>query len=294
MRTNKPFLLFVFLKQLMNSIGEKAAVSVMNCIPACLIPLPLVRLSRMKKSILTILVIGILLPMAAQAGKTPDYQAQLYTAYVKEEMSLWKDIIGQMDREYMQSKNGVLLYDLCFAYYGYIGYLINIKDNDAAKREVNKALERTKTLLLVSNDRDDILALHGALLGYQIVLSKFKSPLLGPLAMREIKQAQNSAHIYFNCNVEMGNMLFFSPRYLGGSKKKALAYYEKAVQILEEGTLKQDRHWIYMNTVLLLANAYMETGRKEKASLIYKQLLEYEPRATWIRSDLLFQDTKTH
>ena len=81
-------------------------------------------------------------------------------------------------------------------------------------------------------------------------------------------------------------MKFYTPKFLGGSKTEAIKYYEKAVEILENSTLKNERNWMYINSVLLLANAYTETGQVEKACHLYKQMLDYEPEADWIRKDL--------
>ena len=124
------------------------------------------------------------------------------------------------------------------------------------------------------------------MLGYRIILSKFSSLFLGPKALKYINTAYESASTCFNCNTEMGNMKFYTPKFLGGSKTEAVQYYEKAVEILEKSKLKTERNWIYMNAVLLLANAYKETGQQEQACHLYKQLLEYEPAAEWIRKDL--------
>jgi hypothetical protein len=104
--------------------------------------------------------------------------------------------------------------------------------------------------------------------------------------MKYIKTAYEAADTCFNCNVEMGNMKYYTPRILGGSQEEAVLYYEKAVQILETSSLKRDRNWIYLNTVLLLADAYKSTGRKAQACKLYEALLNYEPRAEWIRKDL--------
>ena len=81
-------------------------------------------------------------------------------------------------------------------------------------------------------------------------------------------------------------MKFYTPKFLGGSKEEAISHYEKAVEILETSHLKADHTWIYMNTVIMLANAYKDTDQLDRACRFYEQLLEYEPDADWIRKDL--------
>jgi len=224
--------------------------------------------------------------LMAHGQGNPNFNQQLYQSYVKGEMAPWKGIIREMDQEYEGTGDQTLLYDLCFAYYGYIGYLISQEDEKAARKELDLAMKRTDELEKILDGRHDVLALQGALLGYRIVLSKFTSMFSGPKAMKYINTAYESADIYFNCNVEMGNMRFYTPKFLGGSKMESIPYYQKAVEILEKSRLKTDRNWIYMNTVLLLANAYNETGQEKRACQLYEKMLAYEPSAEWIRKDL--------
>jgi len=237
-----------------------------------------------KRSAFILLLIAML-PYAHGQGSS-NYNQRLYASYVKGEMAPWRGIIQEMSQEYDRTGDQALLYDLCFAYYGYIGYLISEEEEKAAKKDLKMAMERSDKLFEILDGRHDVLALQGALLGYRIVLSKFTSMFSGPKAMKYIKTAYESADTYFNCNVEMGNMLFYTPKFLGGSQPEAIQYYQKAVEILESSQLKTDRNWIYMNTVLLLANAYKETGQMDLACQLYEQVLVYEPAADWIRKDL--------
>lgn len=215
-----------------------------------------------------------------------DYTQRLYLTYVEQTMEQWKVIISNMVREYQLTDNQELLHELCFAYYGYIGYLISEDEEKEAKKTLKDAMKKVDVLEELYEDSHDVLALKGAMLGYRIILSKFTSMFLGPKALRYINTAYESSSTCFNCNTEMGNMKFYTPKFLGGSKTEAVQYYEKGVELLEYSKLKTERNWIYMNTVLLLANAYKETGQVEKACRLYKQLLEYEPGADWIREDL--------
>lgn len=215
-----------------------------------------------------------------------DYNHKLYQAYVKNEFPLWENIIKEMDQEYEMSKDKALLYDLCFAWYGYIGYLLNEEENKKAKKELKKAEDRAEELEALFSGRHDVLALRGAMVGYRIVISKFSALYLSRRALKYIHTAYESADTYFNCNTEMGSRYYYVPRFLGGSKQKAIPYYEKAVKLLENSSLKTERSWLYINGVLMLANAYKETDRLDLACPLWKGLLEYEPDAEWVREKL--------
>lgn len=238
----------------------------------------------MKKMLIVLLLLALVSGLYGQRASS--YNQRLYSAYVNDEMHLWAGIIQQMSGEYERTSDRALLYDLCFAYYGYIGYLLSEEEDKEARQQLDLAMDLTDELYAVLDGRNDVLALQGAMLGYRIVISKFTSMFSGPKARRYITTAYESSNSCFNCNVEMGNMLFYTPKFLGGSQTEAVQYYEKAVEILETSPLKKDRNWMYMNTILQLANAYKETGRPELACPLYRQLLEYEPAADWIRKDL--------
>jgi len=238
----------------------------------------------MKRIFLIALLFLLLLPVTGQG--TAIYNTRLYQSYIQDEMYLWKGIIAEMNSEYDTKGDLALLYDLCFTYYGYIGYLISQEEEKAAKSFLDRAMERTGELETALDGRPEVLALQGALIGYRLVLSKFTAMFLGPKAYKYISSAYESADTCFNCNVEMGNMRFYTPKFLGGDKTEAIQHYKKAVAILETSKLKSEHNWIYMNTVLLLANAYKETDQEELACQLYKQILEYEPAAEWVRKDL--------
>lgn len=236
----------------------------------------------MRKYLLFFIVV-LFIPLCISAQES--YRQRLYESYVHKRMHLWEGIIGEMNRRYEQTGDQDLLHQLCFAYYGYIGYLISEEEDAAGKESLKVALNRTARLEEVTGGSPEVLALQGALLGYKIVLSKFSSLVSGPKALRYIKKANEAPGNCFNCHMEMGNMKFYTPAFLGGSKAEAIPYYERAVELVERSSLKKERDWIYMNTLLLLANAYSETGRKDRAQALYESLLEYEPRATWIRKE---------
>jgi tetratricopeptide (TPR) repeat protein len=237
------------------------------------------------KKILLIILFSVLVSSTYGQNRNT-YKQRLYASYIGEQIDQWKGIISEMNQTYARTDDPMLLYDLCFAYYGYIGYLLSKEEEKAAKTELKDAMKKSDMLEETLPDRPEVFALQGAFLGYRIVLSKFSSLFLGPKALKYINKAYESSNTCFNCNTEMGNMRFYTPKFLGGSKTEAIQYYKKGVEILETSELKTERDWIYMNTVLLLANAYLETDQQELACKLYEQLLEYEPKADWIRKDL--------
>jgi hypothetical protein len=234
-----------------------------------------------------LLILLLSLPLLPSAGQDArHFEQKLYDTYVDGNIKEWKGIIIAMKTAYRQNEEAELLYSICFAQYGYIGWCISKEMENEAKSNLKDAQRNTDELHDLYRGRHDILALQGALLGYRIALSKFNALYLGPKSYRLINEAVESRDTYFNCSLEMANMLFYTPGILGGSKTEAIDYYEKAVAIIENSDFKRDRNWIYIHTVLFLANAYRETGSEDLACGLYAGLLEYEPGANWIRDDL--------
>ena len=233
-----------------------------------------------------VIFLALLLVVPLTVSGQASYSQRLYESFVDDRMELWKGILADMNRDFNRQEDPGLLYELCFTYYGYIGYLISIEEDKAARLMLNEAMKKTELLEAIYGERPDVLALQGAMIGYRIYISKFTSMYLGPRALKYITRAYEASDTCFNCSLEMGNMKYYTPKIFGGSKEEAVPYYERAVQLLETSSLKKDRHWLYMNSVLLLADAYTSTDRKASACRLYEKLLEYEPRARWIRERL--------
>ena len=171
----------------------------------------------------TIIILLLSLLSSYTSGQSSlDFEQQLYASYIDDRISDWKGIIGDMKAVYQEEKDADVLYSLCFAQYGYIGHCIGDNLDSEAEESLKEAIENTKKLEELLDGRHDVLALQGALLGFKIMLSKFKSLYLGPRAYKLINTASESSDTYFNCSLEIGNMRYFTPKFLGGSKEEAI------------------------------------------------------------------------
>lgn len=215
-----------------------------------------------------------------------DYEQDLYSSYVEGKMKDWKGIIADMKVTYKKEKDRELLYSLSFAQYGYIGYCIDKGMDKEAKESLKDARKNAKELEVLYDGRHDVLALQGAFLGFKIMLSKFSAMYLAPQTFKLINTASASSDKYFNCSMEIGNMRYFTPKFLGGSKEEAIEYYINAVHIIESSLKKEEHNWMYINVLLLLANAYYDTDSKELACQTYERILEYEPRVSKVRDEM--------
>lgn len=240
-----------------------------------------------KASILTSML--CLFISQGMAQENIEFEHRLYDLYVDGKIADWESIITEMDASYQESGNRDLLYSMSFAQYGYIGYCISKDMESEAKAMIKEVFRNTNKLEEIYKGRHDILALQGALYGYKIMLSKFSAMYLAPKCFKLINTASESSGIYFNCSLEMGNLLFYTPGFLGGSKEEAINYYVNAVEILDTKVQRKEKDWLYINTLLILAKAYYETDSLHLSCELYERIISYESKADWIREEFYVQ-----
>jgi len=94
--------------------------------------------------------------------------------------------------------------------------------------------------------------------------------------------------------MEKANIAFYTPAILGGSKKRAVPLYEKAVRLFELTPERTRQNWIYLNCLAGLGIAYEKAGQIRDADVVYRKLLELEPSFSWVRDDLYPQFLENH
>lgn len=208
----------------------------------------------------------------------------IYKAYISGDMVLWKQVIDKMEQQKPKTYSHIL--ELINYQYGYIGWCVgNGKDSEAssyiplAEKNIALLAKKTEYMSIVNS-------YQSAIYGYKITLNKFQAPLLGP---KSVSSAQKSialdslnAHGY----IQLGNTEYYMPAMFGGSKTKAVAYYEKALKILEKDQHQIKSDWNYLNLLTQLAIAYEETKQYSKAKLYYEKILKTEPEYQWVKNEL--------
>lgn len=215
-----------------------------------------------------------------------DYQSAIYQAYLLEHMDTWKALMVQMEEEYVRTKDPELLYELLEAEYGYMGWLTSWKRKDEAE-EVLKSAERHMSLLKDRGLEDArVLCIKSAFYGYQIMLDPLKAPSLGKKSIKANEQAMkldpNEPHVW----LQKANIDYYQPRVFGGSKKRAVPSYEKALQLFESSPEGTRENWVYLNCMAGLGIAYENTRKYSEAGSVYRKLLELEPTFKWVKEDL--------
>jgi tetratricopeptide (TPR) repeat protein len=222
----------------------------------------------------------------AQGQNTADFRSRVYKSYVEGKMNDWKSVLADMEQVYKQVGSDEILYELLMAQYGYIGFCLKEEKKKEASVLLDKARYNLELLQRKDPGNAEYLALEGAFLGYEMGLHKLKAMVLGPKARNKIDEAVEKDPGHVRTLIEKANQLYFSPKILGGDIGKAIEYYKKAINKIESQPRSLKQNWIYLNTLLVLAQAYEKTGNMTYACAIYEKIMDYDPDIKWVRNNL--------
>jgi tetratricopeptide (TPR) repeat protein len=179
-------------------------------------------------------------------------------------MDLWKNVIVQMDA--IPDKSNELLLELINYQYGYIGYCIGFDKKEEAKKHLVLAQRNVEILEKRKNKLSVINSYKAAFYGFRIGLNPVSAPVNGFKSIDCAKRALNLDPAHYFGYVQYGNMKFFMPSALGGSKKEALEYYLKAKDIAEKDPEFISGNWNYMSLLVVIGQTY--TYLKDRGSWI--------------------------
>lgn len=240
-----------------------------------------------KKYILIVFLLLVGLGLSAQSK----YDNAIYDSYVKGDMIGWQQIIKLAERDVVSEKPDGFSYktplrvSLINYYYGYSGWLISQKENKKVMEYIKKGEQYIDDILDKEPDNATFLAYKAAFKGFRIAVSNFKAIYLGMQSMNLAKKAYDIDPNNVRVLIEMGNILFYSPSFAGGDKKKGLEFYENAVKELENSGLTVN-NWQYLSLLTSITHAYYESGLKKEALKAYEKANSVEPYFLWIKENL--------
>ena len=233
------------------------------------------------RSCFTICLLLSLVVMEAQ-----EYQAAIYQAYLLEEMDRWKKVMNQIEQDFSQTSDPALLYDLLEAEYGFTAWLISVKRKKEAAELVKRAERHMALLIDMDMENARVYSLKGAFYGFQLMLKPHRAPSLGRLAMETNQKALDLDPDEPQVWLEKANMDYFRPVIFGGSKRKAVPMYERAVELFESSPERTCDNWLYMNCLAGLGIAYEKTGKITEAGELYRKILRLEPSFKWVKEEV--------
>ncbi|MEJ2594764.1 MAG: hypothetical protein P8100_06475 [bacterium] len=218
----------------------------------------------------------------------PEYTEQLYSHYVSGDISGWKEIIANMESSYQSDQDPYLLKQIIYSLYGYVGYHLGMDQEETAEVYLEKmegyldeVMEENKTVPAWA------FAMHAASVGYRISLNRIMAPFLGQEALNSMDKAIETDSSEVMGWIEKGNSFMYRPAYFGGSSKKALENYERALSLFQGDEAQRKYSWIYLNLQVLIAKCHIDLGNYDLALQSYQNVITYEPSFSWVRDELM-------
>lgn len=229
-------------------------------------------------------IIGFKLLIVFSLLANQNYKKIIYNAYINNNMQKWQQVINTM--HYEKNKSDEYVLELLNYYYGYIGWCIGQKRIDEAEKYLNQAKKYLDILESKNYKLSTLCAYKSAFYGFELGISWYKAPILGPKSVSCAKDAIK----YDNNNplgyIEYGNTQYYMPSSFGGSKEKAIEYYKKAQQLMERDEFNIKENWNYINLLTRIGQAYLELENYQNAKLYFDKILNIEPNFTWVKDEL--------
>jgi len=212
------------------------------------------------------------------------YKSEIYQAYISNDMTAWKKTIDKMNLE--KTKSNEFILELLNYQYGYIGWCLGNDKEEMGEIYLALAKKNVETLEQANYKLSEVNAYKSALYGYEIGLSVFKAPFIGPKSMacaeKAIKLDKSNPYGY----IQIGNAEFYMPSAFGGSKKKALDYFKKAQKLMEADKENIKNDWNYLSLIAMIGVVYTKLEQYKNAKIIYENLLKFEPNFLWVKDEL--------
>lgn len=240
------------------------------------------------KIILILLLAGLSVQNDTKANDSiqTSLQDQIYEAYVYGRMPLWENALSSMKQEYRRNPSDELLYDILLAQYGLIGYYLGIDENTRGRRLMEEADPYLETLESRLGFAAQAMLFKAAFYAFRIGMRPWLGVRLGPQSERLINNAIDINPAYPRGWIEKGNMMYYAPAMFGGSKTKAIEHYAQAIELMETD-MQNNHRWLYLSTLVSLAQAYEYTGNHSLAIATLEKSLRFEPDFKWVKEELL-------
>jgi len=234
----------------------------------------------LNKLIITLLLLTLIPDVYSESP----YKKTFYSSFINREMYKWGNVIQTIEA----GKPPVTVdqkLEMINYYYGYTGFLIGRKQYDLAGPIINKGDKLIHQVLQASPKNATAYAFKGSFLGFRMAMSKIKTFTLSRQSLSDINKAYELDPHNVQALIDMGNILYYSPRLFGGDKEEALTYYVKGVHILEKNR-DTDQNWVYLNLLTTIALAYDKTGKHEEARQTCVKILHNEPNYRYVKEIL--------
>jgi hypothetical protein len=229
-------------------------------------------------------VILLLMLIICGSELNASYRSEVYYAYVNNRMELWKNVIDRMNA--IPDKSNEFTLELVNYQYGYIGYCLGYDKKNEAKHYLELAQKNIDYLEKQKFRLSTVNAYNAAFCGFRIGINPLSVAYNGFRSVEYAKKAMELGNDDYLGYVQFGNIQFYMPKSLGGSKKEGIEYYIKARQILEKDPAGSRENWNYLAVLIVIGQSYYYLNDYASSKDIYEHILKLEPGFTYVRDEL--------
>jgi tetratricopeptide (TPR) repeat protein len=210
---------------------------------------------------------------------------KVYQAYLNLDKALWKKAIEIRKQESKQTPSDAnKQFKLAFAQFSLLTSTMATQDETV----FDEYIDSTKALLdkLIENEKvsAESKALLSATYGLQMGYSSIKGITLGSKSSNLAAEAKTISPNSAIAWRMYGNNKYYTPSLFGGDVKEAITALEKSVKLFESKPEGLKSNWIYLDTIVLLGQAYLKNEEKSKAIATYEKAISVEPSFIYAKS----------
>ncbi len=204
----------------------------------------------------------------------------MFRAFLDGDMKRWeKELKGYMAKPDLTVDDKI---DLSNYLYGYIATIVDNCSDDELESWLTQWEGYLNDVEKAGRIESTVRVYRSSAAAYRAKAYTWRMIPLARVAIKEINKAleidsQNPIAIALKGNIE-----FYMPKAIGGSKKKAIEYYERSLELMRRNPQTLYR-WNRCAMELCLAQAYEKTGNKERALEIATATLNEFPDYAYIR-----------
>jgi tetratricopeptide (TPR) repeat protein len=197
----------------------------------------------------------------------------------------WKKAVEMRTLEAKQAPtDAVKQFKLAFAQFSLLSSTMATKD----EMLFDEYLDTTKELLKILIEKKEVAAESKALLsavyGLQMGYSPMKGIMLGGKSSSLAEEGKTLAPTSAIAWRVYGGGKYYTPSAFGGDVKEAIAALEKSAKLFENKPEQIKNNWLYLDTIVLLGQAYSKNEEKAKAVIMYKKAIGIEPNFVYAKA----------